>query len=276
MTLGPKVGEGRQAEVFVWRDGSDGPPKVLKLFKKGRSRESVEREVAFTRAASEAGIPTPRVYGGIIEWGGRLGIVYERIVGQPLIMLLLSLIFRMRSYARMLAGLHFNAHGAKVSALQTEKERLKQKIARARTLTVAEKSRLTALTDSMPDGESLCHNDFYLKNVIIRTPQEGGPVIIDWEGAAIGDPTADLAQARWLAVFGWRSQSNGPARWFVRWLLARIYRFYSQRYFELSGVSPAQVDRWMTVISAARIDDDIPGLHEHLVRYVRARLAAES
>ncbi len=75
MTLGPKVGTGLRADVFEWGDGSDSFPKVLKLFKEDRQRESVEREWEFSRAASEAGVPTPRVYGGVLERDGCFGIV---------------------------------------------------------------------------------------------------------------------------------------------------------------------------------------------------------
>jgi aminoglycoside phosphotransferase (APT) family kinase protein len=266
------LGEGRQADIFEWGNGFDRPPKILKLFKEGRSRDSVERELEFSRAASEAKIPTPRVYGGVVERDGRIGIVYERIEGPTQPQLILSLLFRIRSYSRTLANLHFKAHGAKISGLQTEKEHLKNKIEGARTITKDEKSRLMELTDSMPDGDRLCHNDFHPLNVIFRTPEEGGPVIIDWENAGVGDPLADVALTRCISMFSWRILPNRPSRWIARWLLVRFYRFYSERYFELSGADATGVDRWMTVMAAARIDDDIPEEHEHLVRYVRDRL----
>jgi len=76
-----------------------------------------------------------------------------------------------------------------------------------------------------------------------------------------------------LALFGWYAVPK-PFQRIVGWLSARFYRFYSQRYFELSGLDAAGVDQWMTVMVAARIDDDIQEEHEHLVRYVRERLAA--
>ena len=272
MALGAMVGKGRRSDVFEWDDGYDGLLKILKLFKQGITRESVERELEFSRAASEAGIPTPRVYGEVVEWDSRVGIVYERIEGPTLTQLILPLFFRTKFYSRILANLHFKAHSAKISGLQTEKELLKRKIEHARTITEDEKSRLTDLTDSMPDGDRLCHGDFHPFNVIFRKHGVGGPVIIDWENAGVGDPFADVAQTQCIAMFGWRDFSSRPIRWIVRWFSGRFYRFYRERYFKLSGVDAARVDRWMPVVAAARIDQDIPGEHEHLVRYVRDRL----
>ena len=109
MRLGPKLGEGLSAEVFEWDDNCDEPPKVLKLFNEGRSRQSVERELQFSRAAVEAGVSTPMMYGEVVEWDGRIGIVYERVVEQSW-MRLLYILFRTKSYSQMLADLHFKMH----------------------------------------------------------------------------------------------------------------------------------------------------------------------
>jgi aminoglycoside phosphotransferase (APT) family kinase protein len=212
------------------------------------------------------------VYGGVVERDGRFGIVYERIEGRTFVRSMLTR--SLRSISWDLADIHLKVHGAQVSGLQTTKEHLKGKIARAPTITQDEKSQLMERADSMSDGDRLCHGDVHPENVIYRTREEGGPVIIDWENASVGDPLADVGQTLLLTMFAWRGMPNLPARWMVRWTLGRIYRFYPRRYFERSGLDAVGVDRWMTVLAAARLDDRIPGEHDHLLRYVRERLAA--
>ena len=57
-------------------------------------------------------------------------------------------------------------------------------------------------------GDRLCHNDFHPDNIIFRTPEEGGPVIIDWERAGVGDPIADVAGTRWMAMITWLNRTQ--------------------------------------------------------------------
>jgi thiamine kinase-like enzyme len=45
-------------------------------------------------------------------------------------------------------------------------------------------------------GDRLLHLDFHPENVILAP---GGPVVIDWDNAAVGDPRADLAMT-WIIM----------------------------------------------------------------------------
>jgi hypothetical protein len=61
------------ADVYVWGVGH-----VLKLFHERTPWHA--NEVTATRIAHEARLPVPEVIDGLIEVGGREGIVFERIV----------------------------------------------------------------------------------------------------------------------------------------------------------------------------------------------------
>ncbi len=241
MKLGPIVGRGREAEVFEWDDGTIGAPKVLKLFYPGKPRDAIERDLEFSRIASGAGVSTPGVCGPLVEQDGRLGIVYERVDGQPMLGLMTRQPLRIMTYSHIVADLHFDLHRPRVSGLRSVKDKLKGNIDRATTITDDEKSRLKDLTDSMPDGERLYHGDFHPDNVIYRSAEQGGPVIIDWANAGCGDPLADVARTRLLTMFGWRGLPNGFNKWVARWFSGLMYHFYSKRYFELSGADAAGV-----------------------------------
>jgi len=72
-SLGRRVGIGRTAEILEWNEDY-----VIKLFLKGFSRESVEREARVRRVVYELGLPV-RAVRDIIELDGRYGIVFERV-----------------------------------------------------------------------------------------------------------------------------------------------------------------------------------------------------
>ena len=268
MVLGPIVGKGREAEIFEWNDGDQQSPQILKLYFSDKSVNGIELDLGFSRAAAEAGVPTPVVYGGIVELDGRFGIVYERIYGRPMLEMMVGNLLKIRSYSRLVADLHFSLHQPNVSGLRLVKDKLRQDISRANGITDAEIVELIALTDSMPDGDSIYHGDFHPDNIIFRTVEQGGPVIIDWSNAGRGDPLADVARTHVLTMFGWRGLPAGFNRWIAHWFSGLMYRFYSRRYFELSRADADIVDRWMTVIAAARLDEDVPGEQEHIVSFV--------
>jgi uncharacterized protein (TIGR02172 family) len=274
MVLGPIVGRGREAEIYEWNDDAQQSPQILKLYFSGQSGRGIERDLESSRTVAKAGIPTPAVYGEIVELDGRLGLVYERIDGRPMLEMMAGNLLRIRSYSRLVADLHFSLHAPKVSGLRPVKEKLKQDISRANAITDDEISALLDLTDSMPDGDRIYHGDFHPDNIIFRTAEQGGPVIIDWSNAGSGDPLADVARTHLLTMFGWRGLPSGFNRWIVHWISGLMYRFYSRRYFELSGADSAAVDRWMIVIAAARLIEDVPGEEEHVVKFVRERLAS--
>jgi hypothetical protein len=53
-----QVGEGREAEIFAWDEGT-----VLRLLRRSSDPTRVEREAAAMRAAADGGVDVPKVYG---------------------------------------------------------------------------------------------------------------------------------------------------------------------------------------------------------------------
>lgn len=265
------IGNGQMAEVFSWDDGSGGSARVLKLFKAGVQRGAAERELTNARVAFAAGLAAPQPFGDIVEQDGRFGIVYQRIDGSTLLEEILSQPKSIAHYAGILAELHYALHQKMVSGLPSQKERLRYSIDVAPTLTTNEKQRLQQMAEALPVDDRLCHGDFHPGNIIYRRAEEGGPMIIDWPDATVGNPLADVARTRLLLQFGWRSDSG--SKLFAKWGAKVIYHFYARRYFKLSGANARDVDKWMTILAAARLRENIEAEHEHLVRFVRKRLA---
>ena len=70
-----KLGEGRQAEVFIWPRGG-----VVKLYRSLDDFASARAEVAALRAGQAAGIPMPRLL-DTVSIEQRPGVVMERLGG---------------------------------------------------------------------------------------------------------------------------------------------------------------------------------------------------
>lgn len=264
------VGVGRVAEVFSWDEGPGGSARVLKLFRSGMPRSSVERELTNARAAYKADLVTPEPFDEVITHDDRLGIIYQRVDGPTLLQAILAQPMGIARYAGVLGELHFSLHQASVSGLPSQRERLLHSIDIAPVLTVDEKAQLKGMMDDLPDGDRLCHGDFHPDNIIYRSVEEGGPVIIDWPDASIGSPLADVARTRLLLQFGWRSDSG--SKLVAKWGSKVIYHYYARRYFQLSGANAGDVDKWMTIVAAARLRENVEAEQIHLLRFVRKRL----
>ena len=124
-------------------------------------------------------------------------------------------------------------------------DRLRDRLLRPSILPAPLRQAALAALDELPHGEALCHGDLNFNNILIG---QGGPVIVDWDGAARGDPTADIA---WT----WVQWSTGTVPWwappFRRWSCIA----YRRRCLQLSPADPELLRRWTAVGAAARMCD---------------------
>jgi len=154
------IGAGRNADVY---DAGDG--RVLRRYRDARPAAWVEREAEVMIHARAHGAPVPEVF----EVTGS-DIVMERASGPTMLEMVSRRPWTAWAQASLLARLHAMVHA--VPALDW-------------------------LPAPFGDGaQVLLHRDLHPQNVIL-TPD--GPRIIDWEGAARGPATADVAMT-WVIV----------------------------------------------------------------------------
>lgn len=196
--LGNKIGEGGCAEVFEWEDGS----KIIKLAKPNTVLAALQAELHHSRIAWACGLPVPQPY-DLVNVGGRSGVVFERIYGDPIIKRFVEKaveqsrlqqpINMMDDYvnAETTAQLFHHIHSHSVSNMPSQRENIRNDIHRAQYLTEAEKTAVTAELDRLPIKQQLCHGDPNPGNILLR---DDDAVIIDWNNASTGNPEADLAE----------------------------------------------------------------------------------
>lgn len=213
-----------------------------------------------TRTARAGGLRVPAV-GQVVQIGARSGIVYTRVDGPSMLDALKRRPWAFRRLARRLAELHGHVHAVvapdPVPALG---DVLASKISCARALSLGERRAFTAALHDMAAGDRLCHGDFHPDNVILG---ETETVMIDWADATRGRPAADVARTS-IIVRGVSESDQIAARW-LRVVARTFHDMYCARYFQLHPSDPAEYRRWLPLVAAARLSEEIPGQEEWLV-----------
>lgn len=160
---GKLLGAGRNADVYDIGDG-----RVLRRYRDGREPARVDHEAKVMAHARAGGAPVPEVF----DVAGS-DIVMERAAGPTMLDDLGRRPWAVRAHARLLARMHEVVHRVPVDGLP-----------------------LPAPFNGPGDGDVLLHRDLHPQNVVLTS---GGPMIIDWEGAARGPAVADVAMT-WVII----------------------------------------------------------------------------
>ena len=220
MEKGPRLGRGRTAEVFGWKDNL-----ILKLFFDSTPDTWAQQEAQITRVAYEFGLPVPAVE-GVIEIDGRNGILFERIDGPSMLTETKSKPWKLFRSALVLAELHAAIHKCIGPDLPSQRHQLEDAIRNAKALPENMKEAALKVLDHLPDGNALCHGDFHPDNVMVSSR---GPIIIDWIIATQGNPLADAARTSLLLRLG-----DPPPGTRGRWLINSGRGLYHSTYLKLN------------------------------------------
>jgi aminoglycoside phosphotransferase (APT) family kinase protein len=243
-TIGRLLAAGNVAEVFEWG------ARVVKLYRSSARKPMVFREAAIHAAVEAMALPVPAVW-GVLEVGGRWGIVFDRVKER-------SFAERMREDPRLipecllaLARLHARIHDQAARQLGSLKSRLATNIAGTGLLDEPLKQILLARLAGMPDGDRLCHGDFHPINVL---GQNSRPVVIDWPDACCGDATADVCRSYLL----------------LKLHAEDIAEPYLDAYCSINNTLRTKILDWLPYVAAARLAEDVPNDFARLLEIVHA------
>jgi len=263
-----RVGEGREAEVFAWDEGT-----VLRLLRPSNDPTRVEREATALRAAADGGVDVPEVY-GTITVDGRPGVIMDRVDGPDLIALMGKRPWTVPRVARIVGHAQARMHDVVApDDLPNLRKLVRKKIEAAAELPAELADFALKKLDALPDGNRLCHGDFHPGNVLLG---RGGAAVIDWTDATRGDPAADLARTRLLLRQG-AVPRHMPAM--IRGMQAYgrgvFFRLYVRAYARARPIDDDLVDRWEIVRVADRVMEGIDAEQPALLGQL-ARFAGES
>ena len=271
--LGQPLAYGRTAEIYAWHPG-----QVLKLFYGWCELEDIQQEARLTRAIHASGLPVPKV-GEIIHINGRHGLEYERLQGESMFKLVQRKPWNFLHYARRCAGLQAAIHTKGLSTqLPSQRKILAENILLAKALPEYLREKVLSTLEAMPEGDRLCHGDFWPGNILV-TPR--GEVIIDWLRASRGNPLADLARTTNLVLgytrtsqvrrpfLSYASSKTTSIKNALLQLFSRIfYPVYLNDYFGFCPGDRYEYRRWLPIVAAARLSDGIPELEQMLIAQV--------
>ena len=253
------LAQGRTAEVYPWDDGT-----VLKLYRDWCPPDWIRYEARIAHAIYEAGVPSPAA-GDIIEIDGRQGIIYEHLEGISMLQDMNARPWNLLKHARSLAELHVKIHRQTISGLPSYKERLQRDVRTTEHLESGLKNKVLELLQSLPEGSSICHGDYHPGNVLLT---KSGPVVIDWMTACSGSPWTDVARTSLILSIG-AKDAGKEVRPILRMMIRLYHATYLSRYRQLRHDLHGELVRWMPVIAAARLHENIIPEKEALIRIVK-------
>ena len=260
-SLGSPLAEGLTAEVYAWDE-----TRIVKLFRAGRSQDQAEYEARIARAVHRAGLPVPAV-GDLVGVDGRHGLLYERVDGLSMIDSIGQQPATLHEAARLWAELHADMHaGSSVPELPSQRAELARSIRAAHALSPDLQRTALRVLDTMPDGDRLCHGDFWPGNILMSSR---GPIIIDWICATRGNPVADVARSSVLLLGALASPLISRAQ---EAMIQCAHATYLERYFELRPEAQQQYEAWKPIVAAARLSEAVPGVQQWLMATVSAGL----
>lgn len=248
--LGPRLGVGREAEVYAWGDDA-----VIKLYRPGFGGYRAE---AAALAALEGHHIAPSLV-DVVHHDSRTGLVLERIVGEDMLTLLQRQPWRVHGLARALAEAHLAIHDVQAPADLPDVRQILAAGVEAADLPRELRGFALRILDGLPSGDRLCHGDYHPGNVMVGADRVS---VIDWPNAARGVPESDHARA--LLLLRWADPLPGTslvARGLTaagRSLLAGAYtRAYTRAHVRGSRRSPQHVESWLVAHVAARLSEGI-------------------
>jgi len=186
-------------------------------------------------------------------------------------------------YGWRMAELQVALHTSPIHAdLPAQRQILENNIHNARALPAALRVKTLAALEALPDGDRLCHGDFWPSNILMSAK---GEMIIDWFRASRGNPLADLARTTNLALgltgthqiqrpfLSYGSTKTNQIKNVLFQVFCRLcYPTYIKYYFKLCPGGEAEYRRWLPVVAAARLADAIPELEQMLIAQVAENL----
>ena len=253
------IAQGRTAEIYLWDEHH-----VLKLYRDWCPADWAEYEARIAGAIYEAGIPSPAM-GEMIEVNGRRGLIYERLEGISMLQDMNARPWMLLKHARSLAELQVEINQQSITGLPSYINRLRYDIRNTHHLSEDLREKALATLDALSDGQRVCHGDYHPGNVIIT---KAGPIVIDWMTACTGRPWTDVARTSLILNIGAKAAGEQVTP-FIRTAIKLFHRTYLNRYRTLFPDTENELNRWRSVIAAARLNEDIVPERQALIKIIK-------
>ncbi len=230
----PQTSEPRRVvggwETLLWRfQTPDGRDHSLRVYHLPRIREIAWRERVALETCERAGLPAPRVEAAG-QYDGLPALVLSWCPGKPVLSFIETKPWKLWRLGRL-----FGRAQAQMHAVPPPAELLAGAPADWLSRVTGQYSYLADHALSLqPSTTSLIHMDFHPLNLISDGAVLTG--IIDWSGAAAGDPRADLARTAITLIAA--PVPPGPTKPLLNLARSLIIRAWRSGYQETAGAMP--------------------------------------
>ena len=208
--------------------------RTIKLFIENYSKSNILNEALNQARVEETGLNIPKLL-EVTKMENRWALISEYIEGKSLDELMNEHPEKQEEYMNMFIEIQLNILSKKSPMLNNLKEKMKRKIAET-DLSDTIKYDLNTRLESMPKHNNVCHGDFNPSNIIIK--EDGTAYIIDWAHASQGNSSADAA--RTYLIFNLEGKNE-------------LAEKYINLFSEKSGISKANIQRWIPIVAAAHL-----------------------
>jgi len=244
MELDKVVGTGAQATVYC--SGN----YAIKLFKENCSKTEVFYEALINSIIENTGLNIPKTH-EVLKIGNQMAIKMDYIKGVSLADSILKDLGKAEIYIENMVTLQLEMHSKKEFLPFSLKDKLKGKIQSNQCLEQIQKEKLLKLLNELPGGERLCHGDFHGHNILLSEEKYW---IIDWIDSSYGCTDGDACRT-----------------YMIHCLYAPpLAEMYLNIYCEHAHREKNDILKWLPVIAAARLSENIPNEKEMIMSWINA------
>lgn len=236
------IATGIQADVYSQDN------MAVKVFHEDWPKANVLYEALICARVEDMGINVPIIH-EVAKIDGKWAIYMDRIEGKTLYDLLKEEPDKTEEYINKMVDLQLEVHSKKIPLLNKLKDKMKNQIKSLDTIDETKKYDLLTRLGSMPKHVKLCHGDFNPKNIIIK---DGKTYVLDWLDATQGNASADV----------------GITYLILSLEMPKVAELYLSLFCEKSKTARKYVERWLPIVAAARLTENIPEEKELLMRWL--------
>lgn len=231
----------------VYRDND----KTIKLFVENYSKADILNE-ALNQARVEEGttLNVPKLI-EVTKIDNRWALVSEHIEGTPLNKLMEEHPEKEDEYLQLFIDTQMKILSNSVPLLNRIKDKFRRKLSNTTNIEENVKYELMQRLEGMKNHTKLCHGDFNPSNIIIK--ENGDIYIIDWSHVTQGNASADVA--RTFLLFSIEGKNE-------------LAEKYINLFSEKSGISKANIQRWIPIVAATQMTKGKDDEQEFLSKWI--------
>lgn len=223
---GKPIGQGAQCHVYRRDD------LAIKVLSQGHQLVDVMREANALAIVESLGIPTSNLHA--VYWDhDQLVMEMKFVTGKETMEEIIAChekgdMAGIDRHLSKLAQIQAAMHASKAFGLVESRSLYRAYMRLTPSLPDQVRENMLTLIDQLPDGDSLCHNDYHARNVMYDGKDY---TVIDWDSATIGDPAGDVAHTYLATLLSSKEIADR----------------YLELYAEKAGMDIARLEKWLPI-----------------------------